>query len=166
MANDSETFFSQKQLKDMKESVNKPKQILLDNVKMDGSINYHSNGNINIYPCPWEDDKQVTSGKRVHYRAGVAVDADGRACVKRYNDGENGPKHDLLYETAHASVKMTRPTWRKDRPGRREWSKESVYVSFKFPKKYGATLTRMFFEQEAAEVLAFMNTRKEETIWR
>ena len=26
------------------------KQILLDNVKMDGSINFHANGDINLYP--------------------------------------------------------------------------------------------------------------------
>ena len=43
------------------------KQLLLQNVNMDGSINFQANGDINIYPCPWEDDKQVTDGARVRY---------------------------------------------------------------------------------------------------
>ena len=66
-------------------------QILQQNVQMDGSINFMTNGDINVYPCPWEDEKQVTGGERVRYRAGIEVDADGRTRVKRYNDGLQGP---------------------------------------------------------------------------
>ena len=34
------------------------KELLLQqNVQMDGSINFQTNGNINIYPCPWESEK-------------------------------------------------------------------------------------------------------------
>ena len=40
-------------------------QILQQNVQMDGSINFMTNGDINVYPCPWEDEKQVTGGERV-----------------------------------------------------------------------------------------------------
>ena len=47
------------------------KQILQQNVQMDGCINFMTNGDINVYPCPWENDKQVTNGKRVRYEAGV-----------------------------------------------------------------------------------------------
>ena len=83
-------------------------QILQQNVQMDGSINFMTNGDINVYPCPWEDEKQVTGGERVRYRAGIEVDADGRTRVKRYNDGLQGPKHDVLYETPHGAVKITR----------------------------------------------------------
>ena len=150
----------------MNEKTEQNKQNILENVKMDGSINFHSNGNINIYPCPWESDKQATSGKRVRYKAGVEVDADGRTHVKRYNVGGNGPMHDVLFETPHGQVKMTRPIWRRDRPNQRRLYDESVYVVFKFPKRYGATLTRMFLEQEMGEVMSFLKTRKEETIWK
>jgi hypothetical protein len=140
------------------------KNILQQNVKMDGSINFMTNGDINVYPCPWEDEKQVTGGERVRYRAGIEVDADGRTRVKRYNEGANGPMHEVLYETPHGVVKMTRPQVRPS-DGRRRISEEFVYVTFKFPKKYGLTLTKILYEEEADKVLSYMKTRKEETVW-
>ena len=140
-------------------------QILQQNVQMDGSINFMTNGDINVYPCPWEDEKQVTGGSRVRYRAGIEVDADGRTRVKRYNDGLQGPKHDVLYETPHGAVKITRPLYRSDN-GRRRLKDEYVYVTFKFPKKYGLALTKALYEEEADQILSYLKTRKEETIWK
>ena len=139
-------------------------QILQQNVQMDGSINFMTNGDINVYPCPWEDEKQVTGGERVRYRAGIEVDADGRTRVKRYNEGLQGPKHDVLYETPHGAVKMTRPLYRSDN-GRRRLKDEYVYVTFKFPKKYGLALTKALYEEEADQILSYLKTRKEETLW-
>ena len=164
MAKDSETFFSQfnSTMKDLKSNY---KQVLLEDVKMDGSVNFHANGDINIYPCPWEEGKQVTNGERVRYEGGIEVDADGRTRVKRWKRGSRGSLHDTLFETPHGAVKMTRPqTGHSD--GYRRISQEFVYVVFKFPKKYGSTLTRAFFAQEADEVMSYLKTRKEETIWK
>jgi hypothetical protein len=143
------------------------KQLLVQNVQMDGSINFQTNGDINILPCPWESDKEVTNGERVRYRAGIEVDADGRTRVKRYNDGKNGPKLETLYETAHGAVKMTRPIYGSSRGRRqRRMDMEHVYVVFKFPKKYGLALTKALYEEEADEIMSFFKTRKEETIWK
>jgi hypothetical protein len=143
------------------------KQILQQNVNMDGSISFQTNGDINIYPCPWEDDKTVTNGERVRYRAGIEVDADGRTRVKRYNIGKNGPQHETLFETPHGAVKMTRPIYRKSgsQAGQRCINDEFVYVTFKFPKKYGLALTKSLYEEEADQILSYMKTRKEETVW-
>ena len=140
------------------------KQLLVQNVQMDGSINFQTNGDINVYPCPWESDKEVTNGSRVHYRAGIEVDADGRTRVKRYNDGKNGPKLETLYETPHGAVKMTRPQVRPG-DGHRRITEEFVYVTFKFPKKYGLALTKALYEEEADQIMSYFKTRKEETIW-
>ena len=143
------------------------KQILQQNVNMDGSISFQTNGDINIYPCPWEDDKTGTNGERVRYRAGIEVDADGRTRVKRYNIGKNGPQHETLFETPHGAVKMTRPIYRKSgsQAGQRCINDEFVYVTFKFPKKYGLALTKSLYEEEADQILSYMKTRKEETVW-
>ncbi len=139
--------------------------ILQQNVQMDGSINFQTNGDINVYPCPWEDEKQVTGGARVRYRAGIEVDAAGRTRVQRYNAGLQSPKHDVLYETPHGAVKITRPLYRSDN-GRRRLKDEYVYVTFKFPKKYGLALTKALYEEEADQILSYLKTRKEETIWK
>ena len=147
-------------------------QILQNAVQMDASINFQTNGNLLIVPCPWESDKEVTKGERVRYRAGIEVDADGRTRVKRYNDGKNGPKLETIYETPHGSVKMTRPRYRYKADGyhkagpRRRMDEEFVYVTFKFPKKYGLALTKALYEEEADEMMSYFKTRKEETVWK
>jgi hypothetical protein len=147
-------------------------QILNNAVQMDASVNFQLNGNILIVPCPWEDDKEVTNGERVRYRGGIEVDADGRTRVKRYNVGKNGPKLETLYETPHGAVKMTRPQYRRKADGyhkaglRRRMDEEYVYVTFKFPKKYGLALTKALYEEEADEIMSYFKTRKEETIWK
>ena len=137
----------------------------MQDVKMDASVNFMANGDINIYPCPWEDEKEATTGgRRVRYKGGVEVDSDGRTRVKRYNIGKNGPQHDVVFETAHGQVKMTRPQHNAN-DGRRRLDRESVYIAFKFPKRFGATLTRSCLAEEADEVIAYLKARKEETIW-
>ena len=147
-------------------------QILNNAVQMDASVNFQLNGNMLIVPCPWEDDKEVTDGSRVKYRAGIEVDADGRTRVKRYNVGKNGPKLETLYETPHGAVKMTRPQYRRKADGyhkavlRRRLDEEFVYVTFKFPKKCGLALTKALYEEEADEIMSYFKTRKEETVWK
>ena len=141
------------------------KQILLQNVQMDGSINFQTNGDINVYPCPWESHKEVTNGSRVKYMGGIEVDADGRTRVKRYNIGSRGPQHETLFETAHGAVKMTRPQYPASGHGYRRLSDEFVYVTFKFPKKYGRDIIEAIYRQEKEQILGFIQSRKEETAW-
>ena len=161
----SETSLSQNQKIMFKKSFKK--QILQQNVKMDGSINFQTNGDIKIFPCPWESEKQVTNGERVRYEGGIEVDADGRTRVKRWNRGSRGPLHELLYETPHGAVKMTRPNFEVTANGtRRRLDKEFIYVTFKFPKKYGLVLTRACYQEEADQMMSYFKTRKEETIWK
>ena len=140
------------------------KQLLLQNVQMDGAINFQTNGDINIYPCPWESEKQVTNGERVNYQGGISVDADGRTRVKRYNVGLNGPKHETLFETPHGAVKMTRQMFRSDN-GRRRMKDEYVYVTFKFPKKYPLWMIMEALQREGDQMMSYFKTRKEETLW-
>ena len=153
-------------------NTNKFQEEILNNaVQMDASVNFQLNGNMLIMPCPWEGDKQVTDGERIRYRAGIEVDTDGRTRVKRYRDGSKGPLHDTLFETAHGAVKITRPLYRKNnsgyhKAGERLMNDEFVYVTFKFPKKYGLALTKALYEEEADQIMSYFKTRKEETIWK
>ena len=137
------------------------KQILLDNVKMDGSINFHANGDINIYPCSWEADKApvTAEGKPlVRYRAGVMVEEDGRTRVKRFRDGMKGPKYETIFETAHADVKRTREM--------NHGQRGCLKVEFRFPRRYPLSLMRSLFCEETEEIMAYLNSRKEETVWK
>ena len=135
------------------------KHILQQNVQMDGSINFQTNGDINVYPCPWESDKEVTNGSRVRYRAGIEVDADGRTRVKRWNRGSRGPMYETIFQTAHADVKITREN-SKHNPNRGR-----VKIDFSFPKKYPLELMKQLFRDETIEVAAYLATRKTNTLW-
>ena len=118
-----------------------------------------------VIPCPWEGEKEVTDGRQVRYRAGVRVDADGRTRVTRVLDGSRGPQHEMLFETAHGAVKMTRPQFAPSMNGRRRLDHESVYITFKFPKKYGVALIKALYKEESEEIMSYLKTRKEETVW-
>ena len=135
------------------------KQLLVQNVQMDGSIIFQTNGDINVYPCPWESDKEVTSGERVRYEGGIEVDADGRTRVKRWNRGSRGPMYETIFETAHAAVKITREN-SKHNPNRGR-----VKIDFSFPKKYPLELMKQLFRDETLEIAAWLMTRKTNTLW-
>ena len=166
------TFFSQTTQK-MKTVNNSYKQQILHDVQMDTQTTFMNNGDIIVYPCSWEQDKApvTADGKRlVRYRAGVMVEEDGRTRMKRYRDGLNGPKYETLYETAHGAVKATRRYFRRSesgghKVGERMLSKEQVYISFKFPKKYEKALIESLYQKESEEIMAYLKTRKEETVW-
>ena len=48
----------------MKKKIYQVQQILADNVRMDTQTFFHTNGDVNIFPCGWVDE-QVTSGVAV-----------------------------------------------------------------------------------------------------
>ena len=135
------------------------KQNILQNVKMDTSTSFMANGDINIYPCAWEDSKEVTlEGKRIRYRGGIEVDEDGRTRVKRWKEG-TGPKYKSLFETRHGAVMINKKP-DKSHPGRCY-----LRINFKMPAKYGSTLIGTMLAEEFDEVMAYLKTRKEDTIW-
>lgn len=139
------------------------KQKILQDVKMDTQTSFIANGDITIYPCQWESEKAPVTAdgeRRVQYKAGVAVDDDGKTCVKRYNYGQNGPKYETIFETAHGEMKTTRH-WKKQ-----EKSREKVIIGFKFPRKYPLSLMRRLYQEESVKMLAFLETRKEDTLWK
>ena len=116
----------------MKEVNNTYKQQILHDVQMDTQTTFMNNGDINIYPCMWEQDK-------------APVTADG-------------------------AVKATRPWIRKTaagghKVGERMLNKEHVYVTFKFPKKYGRALIMSLYQEEVDQIMSYLKTRREETIW-
>ena len=143
----------------MKPEIIRQKQLLLQNVQMDGSVNYLVNGDINIQPCPWEDEKQVTEGRPVCYRANLEVLADGQTRVKAKRTGSRGPLYQTLFETPHGVVKIV-PQRKQRHPER-----EQLIVEFKFPRRYGLELTKKLYEEEADQVMSYFKTRKEDCLW-
>ena len=145
----------------MEKENNSYKQQILHDVQMDTQTTIMNNGDINIYPCSWEADKApvTAEGKPlVRYRAGVMVEEDGRTRVKRFRDGMNGSKYETLFETAHADVKRTREM--------NHGQRGCLKVEFRFPRRYPLSLMKSLFCEETEEIMAYLNSRKEETVWK
>jgi hypothetical protein len=133
---------------------------ILNDVQMDTQTTFVNNGDINIYPCMWEQDKApvTADGKGlVRYRAGVMVEEDGRTRMKRYRDGMNGPKYETIFQTAHGDVKRTREM--------NHGNRGCLKVEFRFPRRYPLSLMKLLFFQEAEKIYEFFDSRKEETLW-
>ena len=142
----------------------KIQQILANEVSMDTQTKFHVNGDVNIFPCGWVNE-QVTRGGCAQTKGRMTVEEDGTSHYKAYRTN-TGPKRELLFETRHAAVEMTRPIYRTDRPNhKRRLDMEYVYVTFKFPKNLGLALMKSLYAEETDEVMAYLKTRKEETIW-
>ena len=136
------------------------KQQIMNDVKMDTQTAFMNNGDIYIYPCAWETDKApvTADGKSmVRYRAGVTVIDEGRTVVKRFRDGMNGSKYEMLFQTAHADVKRTREM--------NHGQRGCLKVEFRFPRRYPLSLMKSLYQKESEEITAYFNSRKEETVW-
>ena len=134
---------------------------ILHDVQMETQTTFMSNGDISIYPCSWEKDKApvTAEGKPlVRYRAGVMVEEDGRMRVKRIYEGMNGPRYESIFETAHADVKRTRDI--------KHGQRGCLRVEFRFPRRYPLSLMKSLFCEESEIIMAYLNSRKEETIWK
>ena len=144
----------------MKKENSNYKQQILNDVQMDTQTTFMNNGDINIHVCPWEQDKApvTASGKPiVRYRAGVTVVDEGRTVVKRVREGLQGPKYEVIYQTAHADVKRTREM--------NHGQRGCLKVEFRFPRRYPLALMKSLFYKESEEIMAYFNSRKEETAW-
>ena len=138
-------------------------QVLAGEIGMDTQTRFHVNGDVNIYPCGWVNEKVTTGGCR-RPKGRMTIEEDGTSHFKAYRTN-TGRKRELLYKTRHGMVEMTRPLWRKDYPGKRKLTQEFVYVTFKFPKNLGLALMKSLYQEEADEIMSYLKTRKEETIW-
>jgi hypothetical protein len=149
-----------------KKTIIQVQQILAGEIGMDTQTKFHVNGDVNIYPCSWVNE-QVTRGGCAQSKGRMTVEEDGTSYYKAYRTG-TGPKRIQLFNTRHATVEMTRPAYENrwnNGNVRRRMDKEFLYVTFKFPKNLGLALMKALFAEEADEVMAYLKTRKEETIW-
>ena len=78
---------------------------LLKDVSIDSTTSFFANGDIKVYPCPWnENDEPITPEKKVSYRGRITVMEDGQTDVKRYRLGTNPPLYTKLFSTEHCDV--------------------------------------------------------------
>lgn len=83
-------------------------KILFGNVQMDAQVEMNVNGDINIYPEAWEQEKApIMSERKVSYRGRITMMEDGQAEVKRYHIGSQLPLYHRLFSTEHCDIIRT-----------------------------------------------------------
>ena len=84
------------------------KQVFIKDVQMDTQTAFMANGNINIYPCAWENEQApiTVGGEKRSFRGRITVGEDGETHVVPYNES-GAPRYEELYSTEHCRLLMT-----------------------------------------------------------
>ena len=127
------------------------KSVFIENLQMETQTIFTENGNINIYPCAFEQGQHIISGgaDKVSQRGRMVTEHDGTSHFKPYAQG-SGCRYHTLFETAHGEVKETQ---------------EHVIFQLRFPKRMGKSLIAALFHDEADEIGAYIKTRRTKTQW-
>lgn len=123
--------------------------ILYENVQMDAQVAMKVNGDINIYPQPWEKDwKPIMKPLKKSYRGRITMMDDGQTEVKRYNIGSQMPLYTKLFRTEHCEVMRSQ--------------KGQLIEKWKFDKKLSIHQIWEIRRREQPAVEAFFLAMKED----
>ncbi|MBO5250783.1 MAG: hypothetical protein J6B31_02135 [Bacteroidaceae bacterium] len=122
------------------------KNMLLNNVQLDSETAFFTNGDINLYACPWNETPSLTNGKRTSYRGRITVMSNGDAHIKAYHLGSQGPKRELIFSTEHCRVFL--------------YPSGKIIEQWEFDKKLSFLQIFKIRKAEGRDVNAFFNTMK------
>ena len=125
-------------------------KVFIDNINIETQTTYAENGNINIFPCAFEENPHlVANGDRASQKGRMVTEDDGTSHFRPYAV-DSGSRYNTLFRTAHGEVKETR---------------ESIIFQLRFPKRLGKSLIMSMLRDEQGEQQAFVKTRRSKTIW-
>lgn len=108
------------------------------------------NGDINIYPCAFEQGRSIVAGGRKASQQGrMVTDDSGRSSFHPYAKA-SGSRYTSLFRSQHGEVKETA---------------DSMIFTLRFPKRLGAELIASLHRKETEEHGAFIRTIQAETQW-
>ena len=127
-------------------------KIFLEDVHMDTQTAFLANGNINIYPCSWEEDKSpITADGTTTFKGRITVEENGETRVSPYKIGSQGPRYIELFNTEHCRVMMTQ--------------RGQIIEKWCFRPSLTADDIRALRSLEGRRIDAFYASRKVETKW-
>ena len=128
----------------------KVQQILAGNVKMDTCTSFYANGDVNILPCPWEYEKQVTDGGRRQPKGRMTIEEDGTSFFRAYRHN-SGSRYEHLFMTANGELKRT---------------KRHLIVKLVLPIGISRLKVIETLLDQMQEMVHYIQTLKEQTIWK
>ena len=128
----------------------KKQNIFVEKINMETQTVFHTNGDINIYPCYFETNQQIVAGgNRASQKGRMITESDGTSHFKHYRNN-SGSRYNHLFTTTHGDIKE---------------SESTVVFTLRFPKKYGKELITALHQEETEDMKAYIKTRKTNTEW-
>lgn len=128
----------------------KKQNIFVEKINMETQTVFHTNGDINIYPCYFETNQQIVAGgNRASQKGRMITESDGTSHFKHYRNN-SGCRYNRLFTTAHGDIKE---------------SESTVIFTLRFPKKYGKELITALHQEETEDMKAYIKTRKTNIEW-
>lgn len=124
-------------------------QVLAGEIGMDTQTKFHVNGDVNIYPCSWEDE-QVTLGGRYQTKGRMTIEEDGTSFFRAYRHN-SGSRYEHLFMTANGELKRT---------------KRHLIVKLVLPIGIGRLKVIETLLDQMQEMVHYIQTLKEQTIWK
>ena len=132
----------------MKKKIYQVQQILADNVRMDTQTFFHTNGDVNIFPCGWVDEL-VTSGGCRRPKGRMTIEEDGTSHFHAYRSC-TGSRYRMLYETSNGEVKCTR---------------RMLLVTLRLPLGIGRIKMIEALVKQVGEIVNYIMSLKENIAW-
>lgn len=125
-------------------------QVLAGEIGMDTQTKFHVNGDVNIYPCSWECEKQVTDGGRRQPKGRMTIEEDGTSFFRAYRHN-SGSRYEHLFMTANGELKRT---------------KRHLIVKLVLPIGISRLRVIETLLDQMQEMVHYIQTHKEQTIWK
>lgn len=125
------------------------KNVFIDTIQIETQTVFCQNGNINIFPCAFEENHNiVVNGDNVYQKGRMVTADDGTSHFRPYAT-DSGSRYNTLQRTAHGTVKET---------------KGDYIFTLRFPKKLGLACIAALLQMEQKEQENFFNelTQEEE----
>ena len=120
----------------------KRKNVFINDIKIETQTVFCQNGNINIYPCSFEDNHTIVVNGDVASQKGRMVTEDNGTSHFRPYATDSGSRYNTLLRTAHGEVKET---------------KGDYIFTLRYPKKLGMACIAALLQMEQEEQQTYFN---------
>lgn len=126
----------------MKKS-NKNQNVFVDTFRIETQTVFNQDGNINIFPCAFEENHFIVAdGNQASQKGRMVTHNDGTSHFHPYAV-DSGSRYNFLLHTPHGEVKETR---------------NQIIFILRFPKHLGLKLIRALLRSEQQEQSIFLNS--------
>ena len=117
--------------------------VFVDDTRIESQMLFSQNGNINIFPCAFEENHFIVANDDCASQKGRMVTLNNGTSHFRPYAVDSGSRYNFLFHTLHGEVKET--------------NKHFIFI-LRFPKRLGLKLIKALLRSEQQEQSSFLNS--------